>query len=204
MGRVGDNHVGLGHFRHHAALRQLLLHTPDLCLDLGLTFRGLVLVLDFLAGHLQILGVVPDLERYVDGGNHHQGQAEDQEGPAQDGPGMGQGLGHGLVGQAVEVGHVVHQQQGTHAADKQELGQRLDQFHKAAQGKDTLQSLEGIEFVELGRHRLDTEGPATQGHGRQEGRHQHQHHEGHHQGNALHDGNTEDVDHGPGVEYRFP
>ena len=106
VGRVGDDHIGLGDIPHHAAHGHLHLQLAYPPLDLGLAFAVLELVLDLLLGHLELAIVVPALERHIDGDNGDQGAAEDDQHPEQQVQGIDDAAGKALereIQQMVEL-----------------------------------------------------------------------------------------------------
>ena len=74
MRRVGDDHIGLRHFREHLlhAARPATTHAG---LHLGIAFLVLRLVLDLFLGHLEILVRAPELVTVVNGRQHEQREA---------------------------------------------------------------------------------------------------------------------------------
>jgi hypothetical protein len=71
--RVHQHHVGLGQVGHHPLARHLQLPGADLALDVRVAFGALVLLLDLLLGHLELLVDPPARHAVV-------GDREDQPG----------------------------------------------------------------------------------------------------------------------------
>ena len=61
MGRVPDDHIRLRDILHHTHGRHLALFLPNPSLDLRIALRLLILFLDFLLAHAQILLILPPL-----------------------------------------------------------------------------------------------------------------------------------------------
>ena len=80
MGRVGDNGIGLGDFRHHPFFGHLLLQGPDLGLDMGITLAFLELFLLLLFGHLQFFLHFPaDIEKINKAEEDEQEEDEEEQ-----------------------------------------------------------------------------------------------------------------------------
>jgi hypothetical protein len=78
MGRVGDDHVGRRDGGHHPLARRLPLQLADAALDLGVALEFLAFLLEFLASHLELVVVLPDLEWHIDR-NDQQHRRNDRE-----------------------------------------------------------------------------------------------------------------------------
>ena len=65
VGRVGDDHRGLGHRGHHALAHARVAQLLDLALDVRIAFGLLELLLHFLQRHLLPLIPLPILEQIV-------------------------------------------------------------------------------------------------------------------------------------------
>src|SRR5688572_3868682 len=77
--RVGDHDVGRGYVLQHAATRQRALCLANAAAGFGRAFALLVFFLHFLARHAQVLGVLPELVRHVDRGDHRQAAGQHQQ-----------------------------------------------------------------------------------------------------------------------------
>ena len=164
MGRVGDHHVGLGHFTHHPSLGHFPLQLAHPRFDLGLALGVLVLVAHFLLGHARLLLVVPDLERHIHRRNHDQRTSQQQQRGAQHPATVKDRARQRLVTQGQEIigTHAQHQQR--HGQHHQELGYRLEQLDQRLDREHALEPRRGIESLTLGRQQLGAEQPATEQH----------------------------------------
>ena len=84
MRRVRNDDIGLGNFLHHARHRHLPLLLTNLALDLGIAFRLLHLILDFLLGHLEILRRLPFLIAVIHDRHDHDDPDDDECHPEND------------------------------------------------------------------------------------------------------------------------
>ena len=69
MGRVHDDHICLGHVRHHLICRDLLRALAALLFDMGVALGVLGLVLNFLSRHAvfaNMLGMLPKIVHCAD------------------------------------------------------------------------------------------------------------------------------------------
>ena len=180
MGRVGHHHVGGRHVGHHAALGHLALQLADLGLDLRVAV-GLLRFLDhFLAGHLQLIGVMPHLVWPVDGGDQAERADDEQEAAAEH---IDQMDGTELERLDRQADHRVlllhHHHVGDHA-DHQRLGDGLEQLDQRVLGEHVADAGDGVELAELGHEGLAAEQPAAH----QQRRGQRNDHHGHAQRQA--------------------
>ena len=167
MGRVSDDHVGLGHLLHHAPLCHLPLVLLDLALDLRVALSLLVFLLDLLLAHAQLTLVVPPLVEVVQRGHHGKGQHDTQH--------------HVLSAlENVAAGHIkvcveilgAFQKPITQTAEDNDHQQRdledpLERVHHALEGKEPLDALKGADAAEFRLEQLtaDKEPCLGEGHG---------------------------------------
>lgn len=186
VGRVGHDHVGLGHLGHHAAAGGLALLLADARLGVRVAFAFLVFLAHVFLGHAQLLQVAPDLPRHVQ--HHDHQQRGDNEGAAHrhQAQGLGQGGRRRHVHQAEHVVVVAPDDPHRHAAHQHRLGQRLDQLDHRLGGKHALEPGEQAQLGEIRRQWLARDDDASQQHAGQHRDHRQQakDRQDHHQGLA--------------------
>ena len=79
MGRIGDNHIGLGYGGRHIAAEHLVHVLPQLALHQGISFGFLVLLLHFLLGHLHGLFELLALNDVVRNGDDDEDDGSDNQ-----------------------------------------------------------------------------------------------------------------------------
>ena len=154
VGRVGDDHAGLGNRGHHALLGLLHPQLPDPALDVGVAFGLLVLVLDLLQRHLLPLVPLPVLEEIVgdrDRGQHRHHSAHHLQrqigGDVQDDVGVEPQ--ERLQTKALRPQHGHHD-----GAERDQLENALDEIRRRLLAEDALESGPGRHLAELRRQRF--------------------------------------------------
>ncbi|MCG3124339.1 MAG: hypothetical protein GIKADHBN_02802 [Phycisphaerales bacterium] len=149
MRGVGDDDGGVGDLGAGSLEGDLAGHAEPAALDLRVAFHGLALVLDLLAGHAKVLGVLPALVEVVD-------DADDQQDGQEPGRELDEQLEHGSDhaeegerGEECDVVEPAAEHEVRDGGDHDELdgiGERLDEV---SAGKEAADALDGIEPLEL-------------------------------------------------------
>ena len=163
VGRVGDDHIGLRHFGHHAAAGHLALLLADAALDVRVAFGLARLALDFLEGHLQARVVFPDRQRHVDGGDDDGDQGQRAEHADDHLAGAGHGGRQRGGGQAGGLCAVIPDEPAGHAGEEQRLDDGLGDFAHAGEGEHALEGGHRRQALGLGLHGAGGEHPAAHG-----------------------------------------
>jgi len=163
VGRVGDDHVGVGNRRHHPPLRHFALGLTDALLDLRPAFLILVLVAHFLLGHQQFLVAFPQLHRHVHRSDDDQPAGQPQRTPAHQRHAVNDRLLKRFMGDPQEVIDVGRQHHQGHEQRNDELGQRLDQFDHGLHREHAFKARSGVHPAEFRRHGAGSEQPAAEG-----------------------------------------
>jgi hypothetical protein len=154
VGRVGDHDVGLGDVLHHPPARRLDLEAPDLRLHFRASLALLVLLLDLLFAHLQVLVVLPALVGVVAQGDEQEGDRHAQRKRVKQRPQRGQqDLGRAR-GQGDEVDEAVADAGVNDPADDAQLEDRLERLDHAVDADQPLQSGQGVELGRVRNQRL--------------------------------------------------
>ena len=152
MGGVTNDHICLGHLLHHAGLCHPPLDLTDLTLDLRITFRLFVFLLDLLLGHTHLALVVPPLVEKVERRHRHESDDDLQKQRAEPTQNIGAGSGDIHTQIVCEGNQAALEKAIDQIQQDRDLDDALQRFNDTAQGKQTLKALQWIDAAEF---RLD-------------------------------------------------
>ena len=154
MGRVSDDHVRLGNRLHHARSGTLLLNAAQTTLDLRISLRLLVFVLDLLLGHPQVLFVFIPLVHIVCRGKKDENHARFKNDLHDD-------VAH--PAHRAEKFHIHHTRDSENLAfydgvddiyEDNDFKQGFEQLNNAAHGEHFLKALQWVDALSLEFERL--------------------------------------------------
>ena len=159
--RVGDDHIGGRHVRHHPLFGDGALPRPDAGLQLRIALRLLALLLDLLLAHFELLLVLPALIEVVDRCEHQHAHHDTHRHIEEDAANKAERVhdvharSHHKLGIAVAGGGVRDR------PDEADLDNRLGQVDECATGEEPLQTFGRIDAIEIGGHRFGREDGAV-------------------------------------------
>ncbi|MNT32479.1 hypothetical protein D3C72_1683620 [compost metagenome] len=176
MGRVGDDHVGLGNGGHHPSLGHFALELANALFDLRPPLLILVLVTHFLLGHFEFLDALPELDRHIHGSDDDQSASHPQGTPTDHLHAVNDRAVQRFVSDAQQIVDVRRQHQQRHEQHDEKLRQSFEQFGNGLGGEHALEPGAGVHPAELGRHGAGRKQPAAKGNradqrGQQQGDH---------------------------------
>src|SRR5438105_10061213 len=151
MGRVGDDHRGLGHLRHHALARAGLPQLADLRLDGRVALGLFELLLEFAQRHFLPLVPLPVLPQVIERRDHGEHRDHDAERAERERAREAERAGRVGVDEAVEPPALGPQQRRHDAADERGLAMPLAKLTSAWRENKRLSPAAGETFESAGR-----------------------------------------------------
>ena len=151
---VDDDDIGFRHLGHHPRPRQLDAQAADAALGLRVAVLILLLVLDLLPAHLELVAVLPDLPRHFEHRHRRQGDGKDQKDLARQRRDVVRRVGPGLRRDVQKIGEpALHQPTGDRA-DHDELDDRLDDLGQHRARKQPAKPLQRVDAGKVRRYWL--------------------------------------------------
>ena len=166
---ICDDDVSSRHRPHHPFARRLPLQLADPPLDLGVAFHFLAFLAHLFLGHLQLVVVLPELERHIDGDDQDHRQNDHQKAVVDQLAGRYQRRVNGLTEKRKEVVVPFPQHPDGNAANQQGLGDGFDQLGETTPGNQPGDALDRIQTAKIGVECLDREVPAPKDKRRKQG-----------------------------------